>query len=64
VILRELREEGYIETERNRNQKMIRIGGITARAICFPNFFNCETDMPLSISNEWSTPGEQKNVFQ
>jgi DNA primase catalytic core len=64
VILRELREEGYIETERNRNQKMIRIGGITARAICFPNFFNCETDMPLSISNEWPTHGEQKNVFQ
>jgi uncharacterized protein (DUF927 family) len=62
VILRELKENRYIETEKNRNQKMIRMGGITARAICFPDFFDCENVTPISRSNEWSTHGEKENV--
>ena len=59
VILRELKENGYIETEKGRNQKMIRMGGITARTICFPDFFDCENVIPKSRSNERSTHGEQ-----
>jgi len=50
VIVRELKEEGYIETtETGRNTKMVRIGDKTERLTCFPDFFDCEHDMPISI---------------
>jgi hypothetical protein len=63
VILRELKEEGYIETEKDRLQKMVRIVNTPVRLICFPNFFHSENDMLIPALNEYSTTKEQENVF-
>jgi len=48
VILRELRDKGYIKVEGYRLQYMVRIGNSTVRMIYFPKFFEDSNEVGIS----------------